>query len=289
MVQLKSCSPGRLWSPLLPALFLTIGCLEAIGAPPPPPGELIRVGGTGTGTVLLQRMAESYSRLQPATQVKAVLPPLGGSGALRALSASAIDLAVVSQQPTAEETPGDSSVPWVRTPLAMVAHGTPGNGKLTRDQIADIFSGRLTQWPDGKPIRLVLRSARESDLKLVRAISPQIDAAVGLALKRTGVPVAENDLENQYILDRTPGAFGIMSLGQLLLSEHQLSELAPLRMDGVMPSVATLRSRAYPYEKPFYLVVGQKPSAATRNFLAYLQSPAAMEILARLAFIPPQR
>lgn len=285
MERLKLRKPGRLLSLLLPALLMTC-CLEAIAGPPA--GDVIRVGGTGTGTLLLQRMAESYLRLHPATQVKALMPPLGGSGGLRALAASALDLAIVSSPPH-DESSGSHSVLWVRTPLAMVARGLPDESGLSSDQLADIFSGRLAQWPDGRPIRLVLRSARESDLKVLRATSPQIDSAVGLALKRNGIPVAENDIDNQHILERTPSSFGVISLGQLMLSERPLSGLTPLRIDGVPPSTAALRSRAYPYEKPLYLVIGKTASAATRDFVAYLQSPAALEVLARLAFIPAQR
>lgn len=279
-----------------PAL-LAICCLEAMaGNIAPGAPEIVRVGGTGSGTLLLQHMAQAYVRQQPGTQIKAVLPPLGGNGGLRALSAAAIDLAIVSSPPrraSGEDAPAGGSLLWVKTPLAMVArNGAGGNGSsnpgLSRDQVADIFSGRLAQWPDGRPIRLVLRSQRESDLKLLRAISPEIDAAVGLALKRTGIPVAENDVENRQILERTPGSFGIVPLGQLMLPENQPTELVPLPIDGVMPSTAALRSRAYPYEKPFYLAFGKAPSAATRDFLAFLQSPAALEILARLGFVPAQ-
>lgn len=270
---------------LLPSLLL-LCCLNAVGGSATP--ELIRIGGTGSGTLLLQRLGEAYGNQHPGVQIKAMQPSLGGNGALRALAANAIDLAVVSLPPQQGDALSSSSWLWVRTPLVLVANSSQtGNGLprgLSREQVAAIFAGHQHHWPDGTPVRLVLRSQRESDLKLLRAISPEIDIAVGLALKRPGLPVAENDIENQQLLEQTPGAFGVITLGQLLLSA---SRLTPLPMDGIPPSIANLRSRSYPYEKPLYLVAGSQASAATRGFLSYLQSPAAQEALARLGFIAP--
>lgn len=264
---------------LWPGLLL-LCCLPAKGAMPD--GESVRVGGTGAGTLLLQRLGEAYGKGTSGARVHAVLPPLGSAGGVRALAASAVDLAVVVFPPGRDAPAVGRSQPWVRTPLVFVAGGAPGEQELTRDQVADVYAGRLRQWPDGRPIRPVLRYPQESELKLLRAISPEMNAAVGLAHKRGGTPLAENDLDNLQLLERTPGSFGALSLGQLLLAG---SPLAPLKIDGVPPTVAALRSRRYPYEKTLHLVVGRDPSPATQRFVAYLHSPAARDLLVGLGYL----
>jgi len=249
--------------------------------------ETIRIGGTGFGTLLIQRILDAGPKPRPNVQAMAVTPPLGSNGGLRALAAGTIQISVVSipsSYPDNAINSGNSlSFPWTRTPFVFTGRGAASGAALTRGQIADIYAGRVAQWPGGEPIRLVTRTDRESDTRLLRTISPEIDAAVTLAHKRIGMPFAENDLDNQDLLERTPGSFGTIGLGQLLLAG---SPLKPATLDGVAPTAANLRASVYRVEKPLYLVVAKTPSAATEEFVQYLRSPAVLRMIERFGFVP---
>lgn len=252
--------------------------------------EVIRVGGTGTGTLLMQRVLTSYAKLRPNVQATAIMPPLGSNGALRALAAGSIQLGIVSipsaypaKSPDAAAT---TEVPWVRTPFVFTGRDILGGTQLTIGQVAAMYSGRVVQWPGGAPIRLVTRTDRESDTRLLRAVSSEMDEALTQASKRLGMPFAENDFDNQDLLQRIPGSFGAIALGQLLLSG---SPLKPVTLDGVAPSSESLRSGTYRLEKPLYLVVSKAPSAGTLELIKYLQSPEVMKMIAAYAFVPLQR
>ena len=252
--------------------------------------EVIRVGGTGLGTLLLQRMSDSYSRIRPDVRVKVMVPPLGSNGGLRALASGALDIAVAtvpSSFPAASENEATNKIiPWVRTPFIFTGHDIVMGTKYTLAQVADIYSGRVAQWADGKPARLVTRTERESDTRLLRGISREFSEAITISSKRSGMPFAENDMDNQQLLERVPGSFGAIGLGQLLLSD---SPLKPISLDGVLPSAETLKSGAYRLEKPLYLIVSRSPSAGTMAFIQYLQSPDVLQAIGRYGFIPMQR
>ena len=252
--------------------------------------EVIRVGGTGTGTLLIQRVLGSYSKLRPDVQATAIMPPMGSNGGLRALAAGIIQIAIVSIPRTYPENSQDAGaatdIPWVGTPLIFTGSDVVSGTKLTIDQVAAIYSGRVTQWPGGNPIRLVTRTDRETDTRILRAISPEMSAALTIASKRLGMPFAENDLDNQSLLQRTPGSFGAIALGQVLLSKGSLK---PVTLDGVSPSSKNLRTGTYRLQKPLYLVVSKAPSAATLDLIKYLQSPDVMAMIGRYGFIPIQR
>jgi phosphate transport system substrate-binding protein len=252
--------------------------------------EVVRVGGTGTGTLLIQRLIEPYAKAHPGVQVSAIMPPMGSNGALRALAGGAIQIAVVSfpsvHPAKAEDAGANNTVSWVRTPFVFTGREVVAETKLTLVQVTDIYSGRTTQWPDGKQIRVITRTDRETDTRVLRGISPQMDAAVSLGLKRTGMPFAENDVDNQKLLERTPGSFGAIGLGQILLEQ---STLKPATLDGVLPSPENLRSGAYRIEKPLYLILAKAPSAATLDLVRYLQSPDAIKIAGLFGFIPARR
>jgi phosphate transport system substrate-binding protein len=252
--------------------------------------EVVRISGTGTGTLLIQRLIEPYAKANPGMQVNAILPPMGSNGAMRALAGGAIQIAVVSFPSVlparAEDAGTINSISWVRTPFVFTGREVVAETKLTLGQVSDIYSGRITQWPDGKQIRVITRTERETDTRVLRGISPQMDEAVSLGLKRTGMPFAENDIDNQKLLERTPGSFGAIGLGQILLEQ---SPLKPAILDGVFPSPESLRSGAYRIEKPLYLILTKTPSAATLDFVRYLQSPDAIKIAGLYGFIPVRR
>lgn len=57
---------------------------------------------------------------------------------------------------------------------------------LTLDQIVRIYSGELNKWPDGKPIRLILRPEGDVDTMMLKGISPDLRDAGGKAQSREG-------------------------------------------------------------------------------------------------------
>ena len=252
--------------------------------------EVIRIGGTGLGTLLIQRLGVTYAKLNPSVQIKPVLPPMGSNGSLRALASGSIQIAVVTfpSLPVEQRKDADTNTvtPWVRTPLVFTGHDIVSGTKLTLAQVGDIYSGRMTEWPDGKQIRLITRTERESDTRLLRAISPLMDEAVATSIGRTGMPFAENDLDNQQMLEHTAGSFGAIGLGQLLLMD---SPLKPINLDGILPTMEGLQSGAYRIEKPLYLVTNKNLSTASQKFIRYLQSADVVKKIRRYGFITKQR
>ena len=73
--------------------------------------------------------------------------------------------------------------------------------------------GKSNSYPDGTPIRVIMRPEVEIDLHLVRGLSPEMDQAVQKAQSREGMIVAVNDQDNGDILERISGAIGWMTTG----------------------------------------------------------------------------
>ncbi len=153
---------------------------------------------------------------------------------------------------------------------------------LTRAQIAEIYGGRKTTWDDRKPIRLVLRGEQETETRLLRSLSPEIDAAVASALKRPDLPVAENDLDAIDALTKITGSLGTTNLGLLKASGAKLNVLA---LDGIAPSVKTAEDGSYPLMRHFYLVT-TSPSTVAAAFVSWLQSPAALALARQQHYLP---
>lgn len=246
-------------------------------------GETIRVGGNGSSMPLIQQLADLYRKNQPDTKVVIMTPPIGSRGSMRALAAGQLDLAISAVLPKPETAAKLAQpVAWVVTPIVLAGRDVE-NISFTRQQLADIYAGKLKQWPDGKPIRLMLRSADVSDTEKLRTLSPQLDAALSQALARHTQPVGGDALESLKILETTPNSLGSTTLGLILTTR---SKLKPVAIDGVMPGIAAVRDGSYPLAKPLFLLTGKIPTHATRAFVDFLRSPAAIEFMRRLEYVP---
>jgi len=255
-----------------------------IGLPEAASAETLTVGGTGSSTPLIERFAQAYAKLKPEITVRVIDPPIGSSGSIRAILAGASDLAVPGR-PLNDEEKARGGQDWElgRTPFLIVTSQKQPQPGFSFAQLAAIYEGKQTAWPDGSPIRLVMRSPTESDTLLLRKLSPEMDRAFETALARPGILVAANDLENLQLLEKTPGSMCRSTLGLL---KSQNSTLQVLDLNGMKPGLDDLREGRYPYYKTLYLARGPKLSPAAQGFIDFMLSTAGKEILEHSNYQP---
>lgn len=242
--------------------------------------ESIKIGGTGTGLGAMKLMAREFNKSRPEAQL-IVTPSLGSTGAIRAVLAGAVDIGISARPLTTEETrQGASAGTYARTPF-VVATGAKSKYKgagLTLAQVVQIYSGQVNHWPDGSPIRLVVRPDADADTIAMRAFSAEMNNAITAALARKGLRMADTDQDNADALETLPGSLGTTTLTQILTENRALR---PLALDGVAPTLQSLTAGRYPYSKTLYLVTGRKPSPLAQDFVAFVRSPAGQAVLAR--------
>ena len=247
--------------------------------------QTITVGGTGSAAPIIQRLADAYRKSEPATAITYILPPLGSSGAVRALAAERIDMAVIGRPLSADEQARAGQVTELgRTAFVFASRDGQRAAGFTLTELADVYAGRLTRWDNGAPIRLIVRAETESDTLAMRKMSPAMDAAVTQALAAVGKVVAENDLDAIELIEKTPGSLGPTTLG-LVRTEGKAFRLLPV--SGVTPSVRALSEGRYPWFKTLFVVVGPQPSPTAQRFLAYLKSAKAKDVLVAADYLPP--
>lgn len=244
---------------------------------------MLRLGGTGASLGILRALGEEFSRHYPSVRV-VVEPSLGSSGAIAAVAAGAIGVGTISRPLTQEETAkGLRQMPLARTAFAVAVHRDVPVPGLTLSELAALYSGATAAWPDGTPVRIILRPEREFDTGALRAMSPELERAVRAAQARRGLMVAITDQDSAQYLEQVPGSIGTTSLA-LVVSERR--NLRVLAIEGVAPSIQALESGAYRFSRPLYLITSASPSAAALAFAEFAASPAAGEVLRRNGAVP---
>lgn len=263
------------WRPLVAAamaMLLATGTLTAAAK------DEIRVGGTGNALGTMTLLGEAYMKASPEANVR-VLASIGSSGAIKAVPKGAIEIGLSSRPlKEGEASSGIVAVEYARSPTVFAVAAKLPVKNVTRRQVAEIYAGKMTAWPDGTRIRPILRQPGDDNTIQIKTLSPEIERAIDLADERKGMPDATTDQEAADKAEQIAGGFGITALS-LILSENR--RLRALALDGVEPTAENLASGKYPLAKHFYLVLPADPAPPVKKFVAFLRSPAAMEILKR--------
>ncbi|MDD5758301.1 MAG: substrate-binding domain-containing protein [Desulfobulbaceae bacterium] len=230
----------------------------------------VRINGSGSGLHMMKPLIEAYSKAHPEAQFE-MEKPLGSSGSIKALKAGVIDIAVSSRALKEDEVKaGLTMEKYGQTPLALVCNQSVSKKAVTTQELVDIFSGKTTNWPDGKLIRLILRPVEDADTKLLRHLSPEMDSAMTSAQARPGMIVAVTDPEAIDAIAKTPGALGASGLTGVIVEHLPLNVLS---LNGVEPTPETLAKGSFPFAKALDIVTNKTTlSDDAKKFLAFIYS-----------------
>ncbi|MEO5347512.1 MAG: substrate-binding domain-containing protein [Magnetococcus sp. YQC-9] len=248
----------------------------------------LRVSGTGATISTIRQLAELYQQSHPELQLQFITPPMGSSGAIKALTTGQLDLALSGRPLKKEEIAQGLTETWIgRSPFAFVVHRNAAVNRITLNETAALYAGRQTAWPDGTKARVVLRPLQDADTSLLQSLSPEMHAALKTAHERRqpGSAMADTDLDLVDMVEKVPGAFGSVAM-TLIIAERR--PLKGLTLDGVEPTVAALEQKRYTPFKPLYFVTRQEGAASLAEFLDFLRSPDGRTHLEKLGITPTQ-
>ena len=247
-----------------------------------PASNTLRIGGTGLALGGIQILAEVFLAENPGVDIE-IPPSLGSGGGIKALLANAINLSVSTRPPKDKEAAkGATAFRYGRTPFVFATRPDTGVNGVTTQQLADLHSGRVTTWPNGSDVHLVLRPPGRSTNQTLQKMSAEMSEAIDIALARPGVIPATTDQDSADAIEQRAGALGTTTLGMILGEGRKLQ---PLALDGIEPTIDNLAADLYPLERSLYLVLGPKPSRLEEAFAAFMKSARARDILNGIGYL----
>jgi phosphate transport system substrate-binding protein len=236
---------------------------------------VLRLGGTGGGLGLQKILVEAYRVSAPQIDAK-ILPSLGSAGGIRALAEGALDLAFSGRPLTAEETKlGLVQRRLLRSPLVIIT-SNKNVSSVTNDELAKYFANVLHAWPDGSPVRVILRPKSEVSFQVLGERFANIAAAIELARRRPELPVATTDQQNFSLAETLSGS---LALGLLTQVKTEPGRFYPIQLDGVEPTLANLRSGKYACSCDFHVITRSDAAQPVANFAAFIHSSRGRDIL----------
>jgi phosphate transport system substrate-binding protein len=237
--------------------------------------RVLRIGvsgaATGTLTLALGALAQRGLSLTPT-----IVSGLGSGGSLRAVEQHALDLALISRPLRVDERMrGLVAIEYGRTPFLLATSVTGVTG-VTRQQLAEMLEKPEASWPDGTPVRLVLRPRSDGDHDLLASMGPLVELALEHAMGRKGMVMAITDHEAAAAVVRLRGGLGTGSLALLRSGAYNLNALA---LDGVAPTVANVNNASYRIVNRMHVATLGAPAGAAIELITYLQSTDGLAML----------
>jgi len=243
--------------------------------------DTLRMGGVGASAAMLPPLFAAFN--SAGEHKLEVIPALGSSGGLRAAADGVLDLVVSGRALKADEkAQGLTPILTIRSPFGLVTSRSQP-GALKSMEIASIYQSAKAAWPDGSPVRIILRPTSDSDTPLLGSLFPRMEAALEQARKRGEISVAATDQDNADMAETVPGSLAGSTFTQVQVERRKLNFIA---IDGVEPSLENLERGTYPFAKTLYFVLPAKKNLVAERFVAFLTTPEGRAALRLTGNLP---
>ena len=233
---------------------------------------------------MLRKIGSAFAAQAPGTSIE-VIPALGSTGAISAVLDGALDFAVSARPLTPEETAKSLTQTVLARTVFGLASSYPNPGNIASSDVAGFFTSPTSSWPDGTPLRIILRPRSEFDTTILAKAFPNMAGAIEQLRLRPEIPVAATDQDNVRMAERMPGSLVPTTLAQMQTEKPNLHFLT---IDGVAPTLENFERGAYPHHKDFYFILPARRTASLERFVAFLRSAEGAKLLREAGSLPGQ-
>jgi phosphate transport system substrate-binding protein len=259
------------------------------------PAQYIENKGSDTIVNLALAWAETYQAEHADVRISVTG---GGSGTgIAALINGTVDIANASRKIKDEEiaeAQGKGVNPLehiiARDAIAVIVNQENPVSELTLQQISDIYSGKITNWMDvGGEDRPIVKLSRETNsgthvyfLETVLRLGNKEDKTL-FSTDTLLLPSSEGIISE---VRSNPNAIGYDGLGYV---PEDLKMIAIAEEAGgayVLPAITTVNDKTYPIARDLYMYTDGEPTGVVKDYLDWMLSAEAQEIVAELGFVP---
>lgn len=280
---------------LLPAL---LGCGgRAESATTDQAAQTIENKGSDTLLQVAQLWAETYMKQHPEVRISV---NGGGSGTgIAALINGTVDIANASREmkPAEIERAQERGIDPLqhvvaRDALAVVVNPENPVSQLTFQQIADIFTGKITNWSavggEDRPIVVLSRESNSGTYVFFLENVVQVGAGDPNALFSPDTLLLLSSEVISREIEQNPNAIGYDGLGYVTPGQKTISVAVRPGEPFVEPSIETVNQGRYPIARPLYMYTNGEPTGAIKDYLDWILSDEGQALVREVGFVPLQ-
>ena len=249
-------------------------------------GEIMVTGST-SAEPLVSALADLFMEKNPGVTI--AVPGNGSAAGITAAADGSAALGMSSRELKEEEKGSITPTTLCMDGIAVVVNKENTVANLTKDQIAQIFKGEITNWKDvGGPDEEILLVSREAGSGTRGAF----EEICKLTEKNAdGNEVSLVDESKAIIADSTNAVSTTVStkknaIGYISLGSYDSSLVTALDVDSVACTQENIVAGTYSIARPFLLISGPATDDAAKAFLGYAMSAEGQAVVAEHKYIP---
>ena len=235
------------------------------------------------GTAHIPVMEEAAKRIMSFNPDIQITIAGGGSGAgIKQVGEGLVNIGNSGRKATDEEIAkyGLGTHIWAIDGVAAVVNPKNKVKSLTKEQLQNMYSGKITQWKDlGGEDRAINIYTRD-ETSGTREVFWEKGLNKGDISGKANVVASNGAMKSAVAND--PYAIGYMSVGYIDES------VAPVTLDSVIPSIATVKSGEYKVSRGLYSNTKGEATGIVKKFIDYLSSAEGKKIVVEKGFIPAE-
>jgi len=262
------------------SLFIFVGATVYAGDLDAFKGErgAIKIAG---GTAHIPVMKEAAKRIMTFNPDIQISIAGGGSGVgIKQVGEGLVDIGNSGRKPTDDEIARYDlkMFKWAVDGVGIVVNPRNPVKSLTKSQLMDIFAGKINSWKTlggaDKEINLYTRDKSSG----TRAVFWKMALSKGEVSPKANFVVSNGAMKS--VVSNDPYGIGYVSVGYID------STVAPVTLDGVVPTLDTVKTGTYKIARGLYSNTKGDPTGLTKDFIDYLYTPEGQKIIASKGFIP---
>lgn len=281
-------------------ILVFLGLMASACTPTPgastSPGQTgnIVVKGSDTMVNLASAWAEAYQLTHPGVKISV---SGGGSGfGITALIDGTADICNNSRPWKPEEidrAKNEKGFEPVQTVVALdgvVVVVNPENpvDSLTVDQLAAIYTGRITNWDevggDDAPIVVISRDNNSGTYVFFKEHVLQAkDKKAEYGREVMFLPTSQSISDE---VARNPYAIAYVGFGYVTEKHKILGIRKDASSEAIIPSVESIKDSSYPIARPLFVTTRGQPEGIIKEYIDWILGPEGQRIVSELDFVP---
>ncbi len=240
----------------------------------------LRIAGGTAHIPVMKEAAKQIINFNPHIQIAIAG---GGSGlGIKQVGEGLVDIGNAGRRASEEEIKKFNLqlYKWAVDGVGAVVNPANKVQSLSGEQLQDIYSGKINNWQELGGVDRQINLYTRDEASGTRKVFWKKALSKGDISAKANVVVSNGAMKTAVAGD--PFAIGFVSVG------HMDGSIAPVALDGILPTLDTVRNGDYKVARGLYSLSKGEPTGLAKLFLDFMISPAGQQIVATKGFIPVQ-
>ncbi|MDC5818469.1 phosphate ABC transporter substrate-binding protein [Vibrio europaeus] len=246
----------------------------------------VNVSGSTSVARVMDVLAEDYNNTHPDSYV--AVQGIGSSAGITLVKKGVADVGMSSRYLTESEQDESLTVkPIAFDGLAVVVNKSNPIENVTREQLFDIYKGKITNWKqlggNDQKIAVVTREASSGSrysFESLMGLTKIINSRLVSDINPDNLVVNSNSMV-KTIVNHNKQAIGFVSTGSVD------SSIKAIQFEGVEASNKTIATGQYELSRPFLVLYNpDKVDEDSKSFIHYLNSSQAKSLIEEYGYTP---